>query len=64
MALFFGMCVLLTHSFETSKSGRSVKPSTAKSRRVPRLSRDLRFISKPTVSLAKPSDEFKFELGK
>ena len=38
--------------------------STAKSRRFPRLSRDLTFVSKLAVSLAKPSEEIEFELGK
>ena len=39
----------LTHSSENGRSGRSPKPSTAKSRRFSRLLRDLRFVSKLAV---------------
>ena len=48
------MCILLTHSSEKDRFGRSSKPSAAKSRRFSRfsrLSRDLRFVSKLAVSL-------------
>ena len=40
------MFILLTHSSENGRFGRSPKPSTAKSRRFSRLLRDLRFVSK------------------
>ena len=52
------MCILLTHSSENGRFRRSPKPSTAKSRRFSRLSRDVRFVSKLAVSLAKPVVEF------
>ena len=57
--------LVLTQSSENIRFGRSLKPSTAKSRRFPRLSRALRHVSKLAVSLlAKPSVKFEFELGK
>ena len=43
------MCILLTHSSESGKVGRSPKPSTAKSRRFSRLLRDLRLVGKLAV---------------
>ena len=46
---FFGMCILLTCSSENGRVGRPPKPSTAKSRRFSRLSRDLRFVGKLAV---------------
>ena len=42
------MFILLTHSSENGRFGRSPKPSTAKSR-FSRLLRDLRFVSKLAV---------------
>ena len=57
------MCILLTHLSKNGRSGRSLKPSTAKSRRFPRLSRDLRFLSKLAVSLAKLTVELEFDLA-
>ena len=49
VASLFGMFILLTHSSENGRFGRSPKPSTAKSRRFSRLLRDLRFVSKLAV---------------
>ena len=43
------MLILLTHSSENNRFGRSPKPSTAKSRRFLRLFRDVRFVSKHAV---------------
>ena len=43
------MSILLTHSSENGRLGRSPKPSTAKSRRFSRLLRDVRFVSKLAV---------------
>ena len=43
------MFILLTHSSENGRFGRFPKPSTAKSRRLSRLLRDLRFVSKFAV---------------
>ena len=43
------MCILLTYSSENGGVGRPPKPSTAKSRRFSRLSRDLRFVGKLAV---------------
>ena len=43
------MCILLTYSSENGRVGRPPKPSTAKSRRFSRLSRDLRFVGKLAV---------------
>ena len=43
------MFILLTHSSENGRFGRSPKPSTAKSRRFSRLLRDVRFVSKLAV---------------
>ena len=43
------MFILLTHSSENSRFGRSREPSTANSRRFLRLLRDLRFVSKLAV---------------
>ena len=43
------MSILLTHSSENGRFGRSPKPSTAKSTRFSRLLRDLRFVSKLAV---------------
>ena len=49
VAFFFRMCILLIHSSENGRVGRSPKPSTAKSRRFSRLLRDLRFVGKLAV---------------
>ena len=46
---FFGMCIPLTYSSENVRVGRPPKPSTAKSRRFSRLSRNLRFVGKLAV---------------
>ena len=43
------MCILLTYSSENGRVGRPPKPSTAKSRRFSRLSRDLRFVGRLAV---------------
>ena len=50
--LFTAMYILSRHSSENARFGSSLKPSTAKSRRFARLSRDLRFVCKLAVSLA------------
>ena len=42
---FSGICILLTHSSENGRFGRSPKPLIAKSGRFERLFRDLRFVS-------------------
>ena len=52
------MSILLTHSSENGRFGRSPKTSTAKSRRFPRLLKSLRFISKLAVL---PQDSRIFE---
>ena len=57
------MCIPLTHSSKNGRFGRSLTPSTAKSRRFSRLLRDLRFVSKLTVSLVKPTEEFEFKMA-
>ena len=46
---FFRMCIPLTYSSENGRVGRPPKPSTAKSRRFSRLSRNLRFVGKLAV---------------
>ena len=43
------MCILLTYSSENGRVGRPPTPSTAKSRRFSRLSRDLTFVGKVAV---------------
>ena len=43
------MFILLTHSSENGRFGRSPKPSTVKSRRFSRLLRDLKFVNKLAV---------------
>ena len=60
------MCILLTHSSENGRSGSSLKPSsTAKTeQKVCETSRDLTFVSKLAVSLAKLTVELEFEHGK
>ena len=45
--------ILLTHSSENGRFGRSLKFPAAKIKRFPRLSRHLRYVSKLDVSLAK-----------
>ena len=45
------MFILLTHSSENGRFGRSPKPSTVKNRRFSRLLGDLRFVGKPAVLL-------------
>ena len=61
---FYGMCILLTHSSESNRFGRSSKPSTAKSGRFSRLSRDLRSVRKLADSMAKPIVKLEFKLSK
>ena len=43
------MCILLTHSSEKSRFGRSPKPSNPKRKTFSRLLRGLRFVSKLAV---------------
>ena len=43
------MCILLSHSSENGRFGRSPKPSTVKDRRFSRLLRDLKFVGKLAV---------------
>ena len=43
------MLIILTHSSENNRFGRSPKLSTVKSRRFSRLIRDVRFVSKHAV---------------
>ena len=43
------MCILLTYFSENGRVGRPPKPSTAKSRRFSRFSRDLRFVGRLAV---------------
>ena len=53
------MCILLSHSSEHGRFGRSPKPFTAKSKRFSR------FVNwKTCFSLAKSTVEFKFKRGK
>ena len=64
LAFFFEMCILLTHSFKTVGLEGLQNPPAAKSSRFSRLSRDLGFVKKLAVSLAKPTLEFQFKRGK
>ena len=43
------MCILLTHSSESGRFGRSPKPSNPKRRAFSRLLRGLRFVSKLAI---------------
>ena len=55
VAFFCRNVYSLNHSSENGRFGRSPKPSIAKSRRFLRLLRDLRFVTKFDVTLAKPT---------
>ena len=57
------MCILLSLSSEDGRVGRLPKPSTSQSRRFPKILKDLTFVSKLSVSLAKPTMEFESESG-